>query len=390
MNIALFSDTFYPEVNGVATSVNSLFTLLNERGHNCYVITTTSSKYVTYKDKVIGIPGIELKQLYGYRAAFVFNNDAFKLIKSLNLDVVHVNTEFGIGQFGFIVAKKLNIASVYTYHTMYEDYTYYATKGYFDRFSKWAIREFARACMIRATEIISPSAKTEVYLRSIGLEKMINIVPTGFDFSRFEVDDKEMISKLKKEYGLDKYDKILLCLGRIAKEKSFDIIIEGYKGYLDKYKDSKIKTILIFVGAGPDENNLIKLTKDLGIDNNVLFLGKVNLEKVPYYYAMSDIFLNASISETQGLTFVEAMAAHIPILCRYDNNLVNVINNKVTGFFFEDMIDFKDKLNEVINMKKEEMDEIVKNAYNSISQFSDNTFYNNIMEVYKRAIRKNW
>ena len=219
---------------------------------------------------------------------------------------------------------------------------------------------------------------------------MINIVPTGFDFSRFEVDDKETISLLKKEYGLDKYDKILLCLGRIAKEKSFDIIIEGYKGYLEKYKDSKIKTILIFVGAGPDENNLIKLTKDLGIDEHVMFLGKVNLEKVPYYYAMSDLFLNASISETQGLTFMEAMAAHIPILCRYDNNLVNVINNKVTGFFFEDTLDFKDKLYEVINMKKEEIDEIVKNAYNSISQFSDNTFYNNIMEVYKRAIRKNW
>lgn len=389
MNIALFSDTFYPEVNGVATSVNSLFTLLNQRGHNCYVITTTSSKYVTYKDKVIGIPGIELKQLYGYRAAFVFNDDAFKLIKSLNLDVVHVNTEFGIGQFGFIVAKKLKIPAVYTYHTMYEDYTYYATKGYFDRFSKWAIREFARACMIRAEEIISPSAKTEVYLRSIGLEKMINIVPTGFDFSRFEVSDKSLVNELKEKYGLKKYDKILLCLGRIAKEKSFDIIIEGYKKYLDKHKN-EIKTILIFVGTGPDENNLIKLTKELKIEENVMFLGKVNLEKVPYYYAMSDVFLNASISETQGLTFMEAMAAHIPILCRYDNNLVNVINNKVTGFFFEDVNDFEGKLHEVLLMNKDEIEEICKNAYNSISQFSDNTFYNNIMEVYKRAIRKNW
>ncbi len=390
MNIAIFSDTFYPEVNGVATSVNSLFTLLNQRGHNCYVITTTSSKYVTYKDKVIGIPGIELKQLYGYRAAFIYNSDAFKLIKSLNLDIVHVNTEFGIGQFGFIVAKKLNIASVYTYHTMYEDYTYYATKGYFDRFSKWAIREFARACMTRASEIISPSEKTEVYLRSIGLEKMINIVPTGFDFSKFEVTNKEEVEELKIKYGLNNYDKILLCLGRIAQEKSFDVIINGYKGYLDKYGDSKFKTILIFVGAGPDEQALIKLTKELKIDDHVMFLGKVNLEKVPLYYAMADLFLNASISETQGLTFMESMAAHIPILCRYDNNLVDVITNKVTGFFFEDVYDFKDKLDEVLSMKKEDLNEVTIKAYDSIEKFSDNTFYKNIMEVYKRAIRKNW
>ena len=61
MNIALFSDTYYPEVNGVATSVHSLFLLLNKMGHNCYVVTTTNSKFTTFKDKVIGIPGLTLR-----------------------------------------------------------------------------------------------------------------------------------------------------------------------------------------------------------------------------------------------------------------------------------------------------------------------------------------
>ncbi len=387
MNIALFSDTFFPEVNGVATSVTSLFNLLNKMGHNCYVVTTTSAKYVTYKNNVIGIPGLELKQLYGYRAAFIFNSKAFKLIKSLKLDIIHVNTEFGIGQFGFSVAKRLNIPSVYTYHTMYEDYTYYATKGYFDRFSKWAIREFTRSSMIRASEIICPSEKTEVYLRSIGLEKMINVVPTGFDFSRFQNYDIEEVERIKKEHNLEEKF-ILLCLGRLAKEKSFDILIDGYKEFLDYYHDKK--TMMIFVGAGPAENELIKQAKELNISDRVLFLGKVNLTKVPLFYGLSNLFLNASISETQGLTFMEAMAAHRPILCRFDNNLVNVINNKVTGFFFQDEHDFKFKLHEIMSYSDEDLNKICDNAYNSISMFSDNTFYKNIMEVYKRAIRKNW
>lgn len=388
MNIGLFSDTFYPEVNGVATSVTSLFNLLKKRGHNVYVITTTNEKHVVFKDNVIGIPGLELKQLYGYRLAFIYNSKAYKLLKSLSLDVIHINTEFGVGQFGFTIARKLEIPVVYTYHTMYEDYTYYITKGYFDRFSKWTIREFARGCMVRATEIISPSEKTEIYLRSIGIEKMVNIVPTGFDFSRFENVDKEEVKKIRETYKLDQYDKVLLCLGRLAKEKSFDLIIEGYKKYLETYHD--LKTILIFVGAGPSENDLIELVKKYKMEDNVMFLGKVNLEKVPLYYASSDLFLNASISETQGLTFMESMAARIPILCRFDNNLVNVITNKVTGFFFEDTNDFKDKLHEVLALNKEEMSKVVESAYGSISIFSEATFYNNIMEVYKRAIRKNW
>ena len=389
MNIALFSDTYYPEINGVATSVHSLFLLLNKMGHNCYVVTTTNSKFTTFKDKVIGIPGLTLKQLYGYRAAFIFNEKAFKLLKSLNLDVIHVNTEFGIGIFGSTVASKLDIPVVYTYHTMYEDYTYYATKGYFDRFSKWAIREISRSNIANATEIIVPSQKTEIYFRSIGIEKTINIVPTGFDFSRFKLNDeeKEESLKIKEKLGLsDK--KVLLCLGRIAQEKSFDVIIKGYKNYLDKYKDDK--TVLVFVGAGPDEENLKKLVEELNIKDRVIFVGKVKLDYVPLYYHLADYFLNASISETQGLTFMEAMAARVPILARFDNNLINVLADKETGFFFQDTDDFPDKLNEISNMKKEDLEIIKDNALKSIEPFSEEAFYKNIMGVYNRAIRRNW
>lgn len=221
MNIAIFSDTYLPEINGVATSVNSLFKLLKKYGHNVYVVTTSNDKKVTFEDYILRIPGFELKKLYGYRASFFYNKTAFKILKDLNLDLVHINTEFGISQFGFIVSNKLNIPSVYTYHTMYEDYTYYATKGYFDRFSKRAIREFGKTCMNRATEIISPSNKTLNYIRSIGVEKYVNVVPTGFDFSRFSKNEDNLnkTKGLKEKLGIPKNTKILLCLGRLAKEK---------------------------------------------------------------------------------------------------------------------------------------------------------------------------
>lgn len=390
MNIAIFSDTYLPEINGVATSVNSLFKLLRKYGHNVYVVTTSNDKKVTFNDHILRIPGFELKKLYGYRASFIYNSTAFKILKDLSLDLVHINTEFGISQFGFIVASKLNIPSVYTYHTMYEDYTYYATKGYFDRFSKWAIREFGKTCMNRATEIISPSNKTLNYIKSIGVEKYVNVVPTGFDFSKFSKNKENLMKTvgLKESLGIKQSTKVLLCLGRLAKEKSYDLLIKGFKNYLDNYDSDDV--IMLFVGDGPARDDLELLTKSLNIYQKVKFIGKIDNTDVFKYYLISDFFLNASISETQGLTFMEAMASSVPVLCRFDNNLVGVINNNKTGFFFVDEKDFADKLNEVLHLSTHELEQICSNALETIDRFSEKAFYMNIIEVYKRAIRRYW
>lgn len=389
MNIGLFSDTYIPEINGVATSVNSLYKILKKYGHNVYVITTSDKKEVTFENDIIRIPGVELKKLYGYRMAFVFNSKAFKIIKNLHLDVVHVNTEFGIGKFGFIVASRLKIASVYTYHTMYEDYTYYMTKGYFDRVSKWVIREFCKTNMVRANEIITPSEKTKVYLRSIGIESYINVVPTGFDISGFANIDKncEYLQTFKEKYKLSDKSKILLCLGRLAKEKSFDIVIDGYKQFKETFN---YDTKLLFVGDGPAASSLKRQAERLGLKDDVIFVGKVPQKETKYFYALADVFLNASVSETQGLTFMEAMAGGDIILCRFDNNLIGIINNKINGFFFIDADDFKYKLKEILELEEEKKKEILDNALKSIDGFGENSFYNNIIEVYTRAIRRNW
>jgi len=389
MNIGIFSDTFTPEINGVSTSVTSLFKLLRKYGHHCYMITTGKGKDVTFENDVMHIPGLELKGLYGYRASFLYNSEAFKIISGLKLDVIHVNTDFGIGQFGYIVGSKLEIPLVYTYHTMYEDYTYYATKGYFDRFSKWAIREFSRSSIERANEIISPSEKTMNYLRSVGVKKYVNLVPTGFDFSRFEnvKDADEKYLEVKKKYNLEG-KRVLLCLGRIAKEKSFDVILRDYAIYLSKYQEEE--SVILFVGNGPQLDELKVLTKTLGIENRVIFVGKVPMDETQYYYHGCDLFLSASVSETQGLTFMEAMASYVPIFCRFDNNLVGIIENNKTGFFFMEDNEFVEKLHEIMSLSADEMRCIKQNAYKAIDKFSEKNFYDNIMMVYERAIRRNW
>ena len=390
MNICLFTDTYLPDINGVATSVNSLYKLLTKNGHTVYVVTSTDKEETYVENNVVYIPGLVLKKIYGCKFANVYNSKAFRFLKKIHFDILHINTEFGIGQFGFLISEKLNIPTVYTYHTMYEEYTYYILKGYFDRFSKWVIREYCKSCMLKATEIISPSEKTKYYIRSISVDKYVNIVPTGFDFSRFQnlSKDDPKILEIKKKYDIKEEEKVLLCLGRIAQEKSFDVVIKGYANYLNTYKD--IKTKLLVVGDGPAISELKDLVNQFKINDYVKFVGKVNINETQYYYRCADIFLNASTSETQGLTFMEAMASNLIVLCRFDNSLLGVIDNKLNGFFYINTDDFKDKLHDILSMKEEDKDLIKKRAYESIDRFSDKTFYSNMIEVYNRARRRSW
>lgn len=395
MRIMLFSDTFPPELNGVATSTYNLYKTLKEHGHEVYVVTTnshpTNKKVLIENGDVIRLYGIELKKLYGYRMAKFYFPSVMKFIKKFKPQVIHVQTEIGIGIFGKLVAKRLKIPLVYTYHTMYEDYTYYVTKGhrFFDFFAKKIVRSYSRIVASKATEFISPSKKTKEKFRNYGANNYINIVPTGIDFNKYKKvnSDLDAIKEYKINNNLEDTF-IILSLGRIAKEKSIDVCMRGYAEYLKK--DKGVKTYMLIVGGGPDLMELQLLAKDLQIEEHVKFVGPVPTEKVPFYYHLSDLFVSASITETQGLTFMEAMASETLVLARFDENLVNVIDDNNNGFFFSNADDFSNKLDSIISMDNDLKEKMKANALKTIEEYSIDKFYENIMEVYNRAIRKYW
>ena len=389
MRVALFTETFLPEINGVATSTASLQKALQMRGHRCVVVTTNPfSNEVTFIDDVIRIPGIELKRLYSYRLAYFYNSKAMRILKDLNLDLVHIQTEASLGIFGKTVARKLKIPYVYTYHTMYEDYTYYATKGHFDSIAKTIIKGWSRLQAEAADEFVSPSEKTKDAMREYGVQRYINVVPTGIDLKRFRPEniDFDRVNELKKQYKLTE-SLNLIYLGRIAKEKSIDIVITGFASFVKK---ANRPTKLLIVGKGPQTLELKELAHTLGIDDHVIFTGPVPPSDVPTYYQLGDIFVSASVSETQGLTFMEAMAANKLLYCCYDDNLVDVIKDGKTGFFFTNEADFADKLLKIVEFNKTKIDEIIANAYDLADEYSLERFGEKMENVYKRALRNSW
>ena len=392
MVVAIFTDTYPPFINGVSTSCYNLTMMLRAHGHRAIVVTPRSTSGKTeIIDDVVYMPGLALKSMYGFRVTRLFDQKIFKFLKEANVDLVHYHSDATVGVFARSVARMLKVPLVYTYHTSYEDYTYYVTKGsIIDRIAKKMVRNYTKNIGLVAAEFITPSIKTKGFLRNVGHDIYINVIPTGIDFSMYEEEkfDKERAAQFKKAHGIGENTKVILLLGRVAKEKSMDVSVRYFATYLKAHPDDDVK--MIVVGDGPARSELELLTHELGISPKVDFIGFVPASEVPFYYRLSDVYNSASITETQGLTFMEAMAGACVVLARYDDTLTEVITDGQTGFFFTDEASYVKKLEKIFNQTKEERKEMLDKAFKVIDEYSMEKFYTRIMEVYRRAIRKYW
>ena len=391
MNIVLFTDTYPPFINGVSTSCYNLAKTLREHGHRVLVICPLAENGKLKRvDDTIYIPGLEMKKLYGYRMTTIYSRKVMKMIIDFKPDVLHNQTDATIGIFAKICARKLKMPYVYTYHTAYEDYTHYASHGFLDRIFKHIVRFYTRQISNHSTEFITPSEKTKDYMRFSRSDIHINVIPTGIDFSLFGKDkvDYEKQAAFKKEHNIGEKTKLFLILGRVAKEKSMDVSIRGFAKYHETYPNEDVK--LIVVGDGPSAPELKLLVKELGIEDYVDFIGAVPASEVPFYYRLADIYTSASITETQGLTFMEAMSAEAVVLARFDSNLNNTIIDGETGYFFTDEDSFVKKAHLILTMSEEEKKRITDKALEIVDMYSMERFYQNILGVYNRAIKKCW
>lgn len=384
MNIALFSDTYLPDINGVASSTNILYNELKKNNHNVLIVTTTLPSGSEYEDEpgtVLRIHGLDLKKMYGYRAANIYSIKGMKEIKEFSPDIIHIQTEFGIGIFGRIAGEILNVPVCYTYHTMWSDYSHYIVPEGFktmDHAAKFIIEKISKIYGETCAELIVPSEKTAIALKSYGIESDINVVPTGLILDKFSIKNQELIDKIREEYQLDNKF-VITFLGRIAPEKSIDMLLYAFR----KIKNITEDIVLMIVGGGPQLEELKQLAIDLDIDDIVRFTGPKDSSLVPSFYHNSHLFVSGSLSETQGLTYIEAMASGIPVLARFDKNLEDVIINQRNGYFFEDEDDLVQK---ILTLSKMDLTELCHNALEDANKYSSDNFYKNIMKVYHKAI----
>ncbi|MDD3341857.1 MAG: glycosyltransferase family 4 protein [Bacilli bacterium] len=387
MRIGIFTDTYPPYINGVSTSIVMLQRALEKKGHEVFIVTvnadTMSYKYEN-EDKVIRIPGIPIG-IFDYRLTGIYPLRAIEKIRKWNLDVIHSHTEFGVGTFARIIAKQFDIPIVHTYHTMYEDYVHYITKGYFNGTSKKIVEYLTKFyCDKTATELIVPTKKTyDLFKQKYHVERNIHIIPTGIEVERFYIENykKEKTDALKKSLGFDKEDFIILFVGRMGKEKSVDFLIEMQKDIYKKNPNAK----MLMIGDGPYLENFKKLTSKLKLDNAIKFLGKIPWDDIPKYYALADTFVTASKTETQGLTVIEAMAASIPVVAIEDESFSSVIVDDLNGRIFKNKRQYKTFIEELIQDPAKRL-KMGKQARISAETHSSKYFAEQVLDVYKKAL----
>lgn len=387
MRIGIFTETYTPYISGLVTSEIMLKKGLEKLGHEVYVVTANlESFHYEYDEKehVLKVPGIPTG-IYDSRLTSVYPLRAVNKIKSWNLDVIHSQTEFAIGTFARLIAYQLDIPLVHTYHTMYEDYTHYITKGYFDKSSKKIVEYLTLFyCDKTATELIVPTKKAyDLFKEKYQVDRNIHIIPTGIELERFYLEqiDSKKLASLRRKLKLKKDDFVAIFIGRLAQEKNVVYLLDIMKDLVSQYPNLK----LLIVGDGPDFQEYQQLSIQYQIEDHVIMTGKVAWEEVPYYYHLSNIFLTASTTETQGLTVIEAMASGIPPICIDDESFRSVVVDGLNGKIFKTKKKCKEIISELYQ-NKEELNRLSKQARINSERYSSKYFAQSVLDVYYQAI----
>ncbi len=387
VRIGIFTDTYLPDINGVVTSVVTLKKALEKNGHEVFVVTNHDDMLkTTFEDKVLRLPGLKLDFLYGYKLTNPIQIAAAKPIKAWNLDIIHVHQEFGVGIFGRSLATAFDIPLVSTYHTTYEDYTHYVNFFNFetiDNISKKAVEGLSKAFTKKSQIVIAPSQKTKDMLVGYGIKNRIEIIPTGLDLDAFDEHNtsEKKIKEIRDECRISEGQSVFIYVGRIAQEKSIDIVIKAFKHVREK----KLNAKFIIVGSGPDLKLLQELVRELSLEDYVYFAGLKQSNEVASYYHAADAFISGSTTETQGLTYIEALASGLGLFARKDDVLKDIVVEDKTGYYFDNEIELANKIEKfIINTENRQM--IKENALNVSKAYSLDQYYDNIIKCYKQAI----
>ena len=336
LKIGFFTDTYFPQVSGVATSIKTLKEQLEKNGHQVYIFTTTDPNAAKFEEGIIRMPSVPFVSFKERRIVVRGMWYAYLIAKELELDLIHTHTEFGAGILGKMVGKKLQIPVIHTYHTMYEDYLHYIANGKVVRPTH--VKFLSRLFVNHSSGVVCPSERVIQTLRKYGVSIPMKIIPTGIDIEKFHRPDitTEMTAALRKKLGISETQQMILSLSRLSYEKNIQAIIAGFPEVL--YEKPTVH--LVVVGEGPYREELERLVEEKGLTAFVTFVGEVPNTEVALYYHAADYFVSASTSETQGLTYTEAMAAGTQLVVEGNDYLNHLIDHPCLGMTFSTDTDF--------------------------------------------------
>lgn len=376
MKVLLTTDTYLPSVNGVAISTHNLYKELKALGHDVRILTLSSDGVERVEGDICYLRSINSYIYPGTRIKIPFFNRPVHDIVEWHPDIIHSQTEFSTMLVAKLMSVRFKIPQIHTYHTMYEDYLNYFLKGKVIRKSTAA--KLTATLFNTFEAVVVPTEKVRDVLVKYGIQKDIYTIPTGIDISRFQKEiTEDELDKLSAQYKIYNRDKLIVYVGRIAEEKNLNEIVLLFREVTRSVNDAK----LLIVGGGPYLDELKKLVKRMGLDENIHFTGMVKPQDVYKYYKLGKVFVTASLSETQGLTYIESLSSGCPVLCKYDRCIEGIVENGYNGYAYKEGNEF---IKYGVNILQDEklQHRLSSNASNRAEEYSCRTFGRRINEVY--------
>ncbi|MDU4334815.1 MAG: glycosyltransferase family 4 protein, partial [Finegoldia magna] len=369
-------DTYRPTINGVVTSIESLKKALDRLGHDVRILTFSDSFNSKQEGDIYYMGSLGAGKFYpDARMNKLFYNRFYEDIMDWKPDIVHSQTEFTMFIQAKKIAKDLDVPLLHTYHTVYEDYTHYFSLN--KKIGKELAKQFTKQIIKTTDGVVVPTNKIYNLLTEYNIHEDIYVAPTGINVQKLsECDDFD----IRSGYKIPEDKHIVLFLGRIGKEKNITEILQ----YLENIDRDDI--VFIIAGAGPFLSELKDICSNSKIRDRLIFTGMIDSSKVGNFYSKADVFVSASTSETQGLTFIESMACSTPIICRHDDCLDGVLIDGETGFGYDTEEEFIDYLNQILDNKKLR-DKMGKNCKQLVDEnYTEDSFANKIEQIYIKVI----
>lgn len=334
MRIGMMADTYKPHVSGVTNYIDLNKRYLERAGHNVFVFTFGDMEYEDDEPRIIRSPGVALPKT-GFYLSFRYTPAAKHLLQTM--DVIHVHHPFLSGNLALRYARPLQIPIVFTNHTRYDLYAQAYMPLMPEEISEGLLRTYMPSFCEAMDLVISPSEGMEEVLRKLDVKSPIVVIPNGV-----ELDTYLNAQPLHRaDFGYTPDDIIYVYVGRLGPEKNVDLLLRAFNGVAQSYDHVR----LLILGDGPAREDLEALAGSSNIMDRVRFEGMVAYDLIPSYLAMCDIFLTASVTETFGMSVVEAMGAGLPVLGVDSVGVGDIVVDGETGFLTqEDPIAFAVKM----------------------------------------------
>ena len=378
MKILITTDLYTTNTNGVVTSVQNLFEELTARGHDVRILTISDTLHSHREGPITYIRSVSLEKVYpNVRMPVSYRHELIQDIIDWKPDVVHSQCEFFSYQFARRISKITGAPIVHTYHTLYEQYvTSYLIPS--RRFSRSLVKFLSRHRLKKVSTLIAPTQKVENTLQNYGLDQPIEVVPSGISLEQHRQRlTAEQRQEKRRSLGIGAEDLVLLNLGRLGGEKNLSELVELFA---EARKENDLLKFLI-VGDGPARDDLELLAKQLDVADHVIFTGMVAPSEVQEYYQLGDLFVSASTSETQGLTYVEAAANGLPLLCRQDDCLADVLQEGENGYDYTNAEEFLEAIDTMM-ADPAWRESAAKRSQEIASSFDKKTFADTVEGIY--------